>query len=89
MEYSKFEKGAVGRQAAPIFSPYRIPLVYKRRVSPCTLRATGGLQKPQPFRHNHDEILHIGDNGGGGQASAIQQLVYHEFIGIYRIEKDR
>ena len=46
------------------------------------------LQESEPFDNNHDKVLHICDDRGRRQASAVQQFVYDELVRIDRVEED-
>ena len=65
----------------------------KGRPWTATHKQTLGLQIPglplilpdylQRLGHNGDEVLDIGNHGGGAETSPVQKLVYHKLIRRY------
>ena len=51
--------------------------------------AVSSLHESETFYNDHDKVLNVRHDGGGRKASAVQQLVYNEFVRIHCVEEDR
>ena len=47
------------------------------------------LHHAQSLCHNCNEVLDIGNHGGGAETSPVQKLVYHKLIRIHGIQVHR